>query len=509
MDSEHRLTRSLVAYILLESKKHPDMSEDQLQDVWLRCLEKLKTDSASDIEDNIQKIFDDIISEQDNQDIPIGLAYETPSDESVYSHVETEDLHEHLLSVLDTLTSREEEVLKLRFGIDIQPEHVALLGPPGLQKHTKENRSAYSLDKIGEWFGVSRERIRQVEAKALRKLRHPSRSKHLKSFLDSDRDRTMRKVTNIEPLSSIAAGYFYSKTPLYRDMQQKQQEEDEKARRRWYTEQIKTDARERMRQREEKREEAINNARLKALSEKYEKSLTILREMAGQKFAAPAKYTQGKMVCPDFEKYFTNMSGRKRVVHKDEWGSTVSYFVSPEKEGDKRLSEQEQKNLPKDGRRICHYLQRQFWMENASWPCVMSLARCCIGPEISPVIVRGILLDQVTFTKDSRGRDRLSITCINSLKRERFNQIVSYNNYEFPYDDFDAMYVYPNGVVRKIVTRPREQPTNPEYDDSGVIILHDKIYLTGTIPQKELSMEQKHIVNEFILYFGLNTELIK
>ncbi len=73
-------------------------------------------------------------------------------------------LKEQLAEVLATLTPREEQVLKLRFGL-------------------KDGRSR-TLEEVGEEFHVTRERIRQIEAKALRKLRHPSRSKKLKDFLD-------------------------------------------------------------------------------------------------------------------------------------------------------------------------------------------------------------------------------------------------------------------------------------------------------------------------------------
>lgn len=73
-------------------------------------------------------------------------------------------LHEQLMEVLDTLTEREQKVLRLRFGLDD--------GKPR------------TLEEVGKEFNVTRERIRQIEAKALRKLRHPSRSKKLKDYLD-------------------------------------------------------------------------------------------------------------------------------------------------------------------------------------------------------------------------------------------------------------------------------------------------------------------------------------
>ena len=66
--------------------------------------------------------------------------------------------------VLNGLTMREAKVLRMRFGIDMNTDH--------------------TLEEVGKQFDVTRERIRQIEAKALRKLRHPSRSDHLRSFLD-------------------------------------------------------------------------------------------------------------------------------------------------------------------------------------------------------------------------------------------------------------------------------------------------------------------------------------
>ena len=73
-------------------------------------------------------------------------------------------IRDRLVDVLGTLTPREEKVLKLRFGI--------------------EDGRTRTLEEVGKEFNVTRERIRQIEAKALRKLRHPSRSKKLKDFLN-------------------------------------------------------------------------------------------------------------------------------------------------------------------------------------------------------------------------------------------------------------------------------------------------------------------------------------
>ena len=68
--------------------------------------------------------------------------------------------------ILESLTEREAKVLQMRFGIGMNTDH--------------------TLEEVGKQFDVTRERIRQIEAKALRKLRHPSRSEHLRSFLENN-----------------------------------------------------------------------------------------------------------------------------------------------------------------------------------------------------------------------------------------------------------------------------------------------------------------------------------
>ncbi|MGY3749419.1 RNA polymerase sigma factor RpoD [Vagococcus acidifermentans] len=102
------------------------------------------------------------IGEED--DSHLGDFIEDQDATSPAEHAAYELLKEQLESVLDTLTDREENVLRLRFGLD-------------------DGRTR-TLEEVGKVFGVTRERIRQIEAKALRKLRHPSRSKQLRDFLE-------------------------------------------------------------------------------------------------------------------------------------------------------------------------------------------------------------------------------------------------------------------------------------------------------------------------------------
>ena len=102
------------------------------------------------------------IGEED--DSHLGDFIEDTDATSPEQHASYELLKEQLEEVLDTLTDREENVLRLRFGLN-------------------DGRTR-TLEEVGRVFGVTRERIRQIEAKALRKLRHPSRSNQLKDFLD-------------------------------------------------------------------------------------------------------------------------------------------------------------------------------------------------------------------------------------------------------------------------------------------------------------------------------------
>ena len=100
----------------------------------------------------------------DDEDSSLGDFIEDTVIESPLENATEESLHFATDDVLASLTAREAKVLRMRFGIGMNTDH--------------------TLEEVGKQFDVTRERIRQIEAKALRKLRHPSRSSHLKSFLD-------------------------------------------------------------------------------------------------------------------------------------------------------------------------------------------------------------------------------------------------------------------------------------------------------------------------------------
>ena len=100
----------------------------------------------------------------DDEDSHLGDFIEDSTMQSPIDIATVESLKEATRDVLGGLTEREAKVLRMRFGIDMNTDH--------------------TLEEVGKQFDVTRERIRQIEAKALRKLRHPSRSEHLRSFLD-------------------------------------------------------------------------------------------------------------------------------------------------------------------------------------------------------------------------------------------------------------------------------------------------------------------------------------
>lgn len=119
---------------------------------------------------NIIKISKEPISLEtpvgDSEDAFIKDFIESENEFSPADTVASSDLKERVREVLKTLTPREEKVLKMRFGIDVASEH--------------------TLEEVGKDFSVTRERIRQIEVKALRKLRHPSRNKKLLTFFEKD-----------------------------------------------------------------------------------------------------------------------------------------------------------------------------------------------------------------------------------------------------------------------------------------------------------------------------------
>jgi RNA polymerase primary sigma factor len=124
-------------------------------------------------EDKIRKVLK-IAKEPISMETPIGDDEDSHlgdfiEDGNILTPMESaanESLGEATRSILGSLTPREAKVLRMRFGIDMNTDH--------------------TLEEVGKQFDVTRERIRQIEAKALRKLRHPSRSEQLKSFLDMD-----------------------------------------------------------------------------------------------------------------------------------------------------------------------------------------------------------------------------------------------------------------------------------------------------------------------------------
>jgi RNA polymerase primary sigma factor len=122
-------------------------------------------------EDKVRKVLK-IAKEPISMETPVGDDEDSHlgdfiEDNTIQSPVEaatSEGLREATRDVLSSLTAREAKVLRMRFGIDMNTDH--------------------TLEEVGKQFDVTRERIRQIEAKALRKLRHPTRSDHLRSFLD-------------------------------------------------------------------------------------------------------------------------------------------------------------------------------------------------------------------------------------------------------------------------------------------------------------------------------------
>jgi len=131
-----------------EISKELDMPEDKVRKVLKIAKEPISTETPIG----------------DDEDSSLGDFIEDTVIESPLENATEESLHFATDDVLASLTAREAKVLRMRFGIGMNTDH--------------------TLEEVGKQFDVTRERIRQIEAKALRKLRHPSRSSHLKSFLD-------------------------------------------------------------------------------------------------------------------------------------------------------------------------------------------------------------------------------------------------------------------------------------------------------------------------------------
>ena len=131
-----------------ELSKELDMPEDKVRKVLKISKEPISTETPIG----------------DDEDSSLGDFIEDTVIESPLENATEESLHFATDDVLASLTAREAKVLRMRFGIGMNTDH--------------------TLEEVGKQFDVTRERIRQIEAKALRKLRHPSRSSHLKSFLD-------------------------------------------------------------------------------------------------------------------------------------------------------------------------------------------------------------------------------------------------------------------------------------------------------------------------------------
>jgi len=130
--------------------KEMDMPEDKIRKIMKISKEPISMETP--IGDDDDSHLGDFIED---------AATMAPADAAMYS-----GLREATREVLDTLTPREAKVLRMRFGIEMNTDH--------------------TLEEVGKQFDVTRERIRQIEAKALRKLRHPTRSERLRSFLDSE-----------------------------------------------------------------------------------------------------------------------------------------------------------------------------------------------------------------------------------------------------------------------------------------------------------------------------------
>ena len=131
-----------------------EMPEDKIRKIMKIAKEPISMETP--IGDDDDSHLGDFIEDANNV---------APAEAAMYT-----SLHEVTKEILESLTPREAKVLRMRFGIDMNTDH--------------------TLEEVGKQFDVTRERIRQIEAKALRKLRHPTRSDRLRSFLDSEENKS-------------------------------------------------------------------------------------------------------------------------------------------------------------------------------------------------------------------------------------------------------------------------------------------------------------------------------
>ena len=149
----------VITYAMLDSQSDTSFISEELAEKLQMPLEKVR---------KVMKIAKEPISLEtpigDEEDSQLGDFIEDKNAVLPLDSAIQENLKETTTRVLASLTPREERVLRMRFGIGMNTDH--------------------TLEEVGQQFSVTRERIRQIEAKALRKLKHPSRSRKLRSFLD-------------------------------------------------------------------------------------------------------------------------------------------------------------------------------------------------------------------------------------------------------------------------------------------------------------------------------------
>ncbi len=150
-----------------ELAKHMDMPEDKIRKVFKIAKEPISMETPIG----------------DDEDSHLGDFIEDMSALSPIDSATSEGLREAIRAILDSLTPREAKVVRMRFGIDMNTDH--------------------TLEEVGKQFDVTRERIRQIEAKALRKLRHPTRAEKLRSFYGRGRLRLEQKHCRVFSFFSI------------------------------------------------------------------------------------------------------------------------------------------------------------------------------------------------------------------------------------------------------------------------------------------------------------------